>query len=233
MKKLLLAFTAVAVSLVLLSSCMKTEIDKTVYIDSYVQSYVSSAGIPVYAVVHTAYSFTKLNSVTVTGTATSVKTLTDPAGDGFSFYSQPDSASYIPTVPAAESFTYNVTYNDGATEIKADAVSKSILPAQQLTATKGITDINLTWKAVANTEAYKIRIYSTDLTSNAKILIYESNFLGPKDATSDVNVPFSLISISSYLSTNLTFEVSAFIFEQGQDTFEAVSVAKTTKYFGS
>ena len=220
-------------SLALFSSCTKTEVDKTIYIDSYVHSFISKAGIPVYSIVHSAYSFTKLSSITVTGTATAVKPLKDMAGDGFSFYSQPDSASYLPTVPAAESFTYNATYNDGTTAVKTDAVSKSLVPAQQVTATKNTTDITLTWKPVTNSEAYKVRIFSADLTTQVKTLIYESSFLVPKDATTDLSIPFSLISISSYLSSNLTFEVSAFIFEQGKDTYEAVSVANTTKYFGS
>ncbi|MCK9413988.1 MAG: hypothetical protein M0Q53_16930 [Prolixibacteraceae bacterium] len=233
MKNSFKAFIVAAVSLALLSSCTKTEVDNSVYIDSYVHSFLDKSGIPVYSIVHSAYSFTKLNSITVTGTATAVKPLKDMAGDGFSFYSQPDSLSYLPAIPAPESFTYNITYNDGTSAIKTDAVSKSLIPAQQLTAVKGVTEINLTWKAVANSEAYKVRIFSTDLVSNTKTLIYESNFLGPKDATSDLSIPFSLISISSYLSTNLTFEVSAFIFEQGQDTYEAVSVANIMAYYGS
>jgi hypothetical protein len=233
MKQSFKIFTVVAVLGAILSSCTKTEVDKTVYIDSYVHSFMNKAGIPVYSVVHSAYCFTKLSSVTVTGTATAVKPLTDMSGDGFSFYLQPDTLSYMPAVPAAESFTYNITYSDGAVATKIDAVSKSLVPAQQVTATKGSTDITLTWKPVANTEAYKVRIFSTDLTSQAKTLIFESNFLVPKDATTDLSVPFSLISISSYLSTNLTFEVSAFIFEQGKDTYEAVSVANTMAYFGS
>jgi len=233
MKNSFKIFTVVAVLGAILSSCTKTEVDKTVYIDSYVHSFMNNADIPVYSVVHSAYSFTKLSSVTVTGTATTVKPLFDTAGDGFSFYSKQDSASYMPAIPAAESFTYNVTYNDGTTAAKIDAVSKSLVPAQQVSATKGSTDITLTWKPVANSEAYKVRIFSSDLTSQAKTLIYESNFLVPKDATTDLSIPFSLISISSFLSTNLTFEVSAFIFETGQDTYEAVCVANTTKYFGS
>ena len=227
-------FLAVTVlTLATLSSCTKTEVDKTVYIDSYVHSFMNKAGTPVYSVVHSAYSFTKLTSVTVTGTATAVKSLKDMAGDGFSFYSQPDSASYLPAVPAGENFTYNFTYSDGTTAVKTDAVSKSLVPAQQVTATKNTTDITLTWKPVTNSEAYKVRIFSADLTTQVKTLIYESSFLVPKDATTDLSIPFSLISISSYLSSNLTFEVSAFIFEQGKDTYEAVSVANTTKYFGS
>jgi hypothetical protein len=232
MKNSFKIFTVVAVLGAILSSCTKTEVDKTVYIDSYVHSFLNKAGTPVYSVVHSAYSFTKLSSVTVTGTATAVKPLTDMSGDGFSFYLQPDSASYKPAVPAAESFTYNVTYDDNTATTKIDAVSKSLVPAQQVTATKGSTDITLTWKPVENSEAYKIRVYSTDLSSQVKTLIYESSFFVPKDATTDLSIPFSLISISSYLSTNLTFEVSAFIFETGQDTYEAVSVADTTKYFG-
>lgn len=236
MKNSFKIFTVVAVLSAILSSCTKTEIDKTVYIDSYVHSFLNKAGTPVYSVVHSAYSFVKLSAVTVTGTATAVKSLYDMAGDGFSFYSQSqaqlDSASYMPTVPAAESFTYNVTYSDGTTATEINAVSKSLVPPQQVTATKGSTDINLTWKLVANSEAYKVRIYSTVLTSQTKTLIYESNFLVPKDASADLSVPFSLVSISYYLSSNLTFEVSAFIFEQGQNTYEAVSVASTTEYFG-
>jgi len=234
MKSLFKIFTVIVVLGAILSSCTKTEVDKTVYIDSYMHSFLNKLGTPVYSVVHSAYSFTKLGSVTVTGTATAVKPLTDMSvsGEGFSFYLQPDSASYQPTVPAAESFTYNVTYSDGTTATNIDAVSKSLVPAQEVTATKGTTDINLTWKPVANSEAYKVRVFSTDLSSQVKTLIYESSFLVPKDASTDLSVPFSLISISSYLSTNLTFEVSAFIFETGQDTYEAVSVANTTKYFG-
>src|SRR5665647_330744 len=224
MKNSFKIFTVVAVLGAILSSCTKTEVDKTVYIDSYVHSFLNKSGTTVYSVVHSAYSFTKLSGVTVTGNATAVKPLYDMAGDGFSFYSQPqaqlDSTSYMPAVPAVESFTYNVTYNDGTTAVKTDAVSKYLMPAQQVDATKTPatlpTDITLTWKPVANVDAYKVRVFSTDLTSNVKTLIYESSFLvPPKDTTTDLSVPFSLISISSYLSTNLTFEVSAFIFETG------------------
>src|SRR5665647_1934345 len=114
MKNSFKIFTVVAVLGAILSSCTKTEVDKTVYIDSYVHSFLNKAGIPVYSVVHSAYSFTKLDIVTVTGTATAVKPLYDLAGDGFSFYSQaqaqPDTAIYMPAPPATESFTYNITY---------------------------------------------------------------------------------------------------------------------------
>lgn len=83
MKNSFKIFTVVAVLVAILSSCTKTEVDKTVYIDSYVHSFLNKAGTTVYSVVHSAYSFTKLSSVTVTGSATAVKSLKDMAGDGF------------------------------------------------------------------------------------------------------------------------------------------------------
>ena len=205
-------FMAAVVLVTVLSSCNKTEENKEVYIDSYVNSIFNRAGVPVYAVMHTAYSFTKLTSVTVTGASGVPVKLTDSSSGGYSFYTPvADSSSYTTTVPAAESFTYNTIYDSGETIAKVDAiVAKSLIPPQQLSAVKNTTDIVLSWKPVPNVESYKVRIYSEDSGSTTtKSLIYDSDFLTPKDATSDLSIPFSLTSLSQYLSTNVYFEVSA------------------------
>jgi hypothetical protein len=240
MKKYLLqSIVAVVVLLTLAVSCKKTEVAKEVFVDSYINSKFDANGTPVYAMVHSAYSFTKMSGVSVKGSTGSTTKLTDFNLDGFAFYMDVnDKALYKTAVPSAESFTYNVTYSDGTTATKVNSVVvKSLLPAQQLDAQKTPatqpTDITLTWKPVANVEAYKVRIFSEDPTTKKNVLIYESNYLVPKDAVANLSIPFSLVSFSQYLSSSVTFEVSSFIFEQGQDTFEAVSVASITKYFGA
>lgn len=226
-------FAAVIFLFTVLSSCNDTEEIKDVFVDSYIHSIFDNSGIPVYTVMHTAYSFSKIGSVKVTGTTSPANQLIDFSGDGFSFYNKPDLTAYKPVVPAAETFTYNVVYDDGAVAAKTNAiVAKSVAPVQQLTAEKTSTDIKLSWKPAADAEAYKVRIFSTDLTSGKKGIIYESNFLVPKDNTTDLSIPFSLISLSPYLSTTLTFEVSAFIFEAGQDTYQSISVASVSGYYG-
>jgi hypothetical protein len=225
---------AVAVLLVsVMSSCKKTVVDEQIYVDSYVHSIFDKNGVPVYNVIHSAYSFTKLASVSVTGGSGPITLPPNSNNDGYSFFTKIDSAVYKTTVPAATTYTYNGTYNNGNTITRVDATSgKSLEPAKQLNAVKTVTDIVLSWKPVANVEAYKIRIFSEDRTSNVTSLIYESNFLVPNDATTDLSVPFSLISFSQYLDSNISFEVSSFIFETNQDTFEAVSVTTFKKYFG-
>ena len=227
-------FTVVLFLLVAFTSCDKSEVTQEVYVDSYIHSFPNKANVPVYTVMHTAYSFTQINSVGVTGTASPASQLFAFSGDGLSFYNKPDSAAYKPAVPVPETFTYNVIYSNGVSATKTNAiVAKSVAPVQQLTTEKTATDIKLSWKAAANAEAYKVRIFSEDMTTKEKILIYETNFLVPKDATSDLSIPFSLVSLSPVLSSTLIFEVSAFIFETGQDTYQSISVAQVSGYYGS
>jgi hypothetical protein len=223
----------VTLVMMMFSSCTKTIVNREIYADSYIHSIFDKTGMPVYVVKHTAFSFTKLGSVSVLGALGTPVLLPNITNDGYSFYNEPDTVDYKAAIPAPESFTYNVTYNNGETTIKVDAiVAKSLLPAQQVDAVKNSTDIVLTWMQVANAEAYKVRIFSHDANSTAKTLIYESDFLVPKDVTITPSIPFSLISLSQYLTTNLSFEVSAFIFEENQDTYHAVSAATVEKYFG-
>jgi hypothetical protein len=236
-KYLLKSIVTVVVVFALLTSCKKAEITTDVFVDSYINSILDANGTPVFAMIHSAYSFTKMSSVNVKGATGSSAALQNFNGDGFSFYMDvKDLTLYKAAAPAADSFTYNVTYSDGTTATKVNSVvAKSLLPAQQLDAQKTPatlpTDITLTWKPIANVEAYKVRIYTEDPAGRK--LIYESNYLVPKDATSTLSIPFSVVSFSPYLSYSVTFEVLAFIFEQGQDTFNAVSVASITKYFGA
>ena len=232
-------FSAALLLFAVLSSCTKTVVDKEVYVDSYIRSIfnttdtIESNRYPVYSVMHSAYCFTKLGSIGVTGSVTPAVQLTDFGDQGFSFYNNPDSSKYTATVPSPETYTYNVSYASGEVASKIDAtIAESLMPARKLNAVKNATDITLSWKPVANAEAYKIRIWALDSNSQ-NALIYESDFLVPKDAITDLSMPFSLVSFSQYLSTTITFEVSAFIFEQNQDTYNAVSVTTIQRNFGN
>jgi hypothetical protein len=239
MKKYIYRIVILGVATVaMLVSCNKTETDTEVYIDSYIQSIFNKQGVPVYNVVHTAYSYVKLSSVSVSGTSGQTIQLTNYANNGFSFYTPlltaQDSATYTATVPAPDSYTYKATNESGEVVSKVDATTTaSLMPAQQLNAVKTTTDIVLSWQPVSNVEAYKVRIYSEDLSTHASTLIFESGFLVPVDATSVLSIPFSLVSFSQYLSSNLIFEVSSFIFESKQDTYHAVSAATIKRYFGN
>lgn len=231
-KQLLKLLTGIFLLALILSSCNKTVVNKEIYVDSYIHSIYDKNGVPVYNVFHTAYSFSKLSGVKVTGSSGTQIQLKDYS-NGYSFYTPVDTSKYKTVPPAPESFTYDITYSNGDTARRVDAtVARSLMPAQQLAAVKTATDIVVSWKPVANVEAYKVRIFSQDPVTNNNILIYESDFLVPKDATSDLSIPYSLVSLSNYLSTNLSFEVSSFIFEQNKDTFHAVSVTTVKKYFG-
>lgn len=218
----------------MLTSCKKSEVVKEMFVDSYINSIVNTSGAPVYVVVHTAYSFSKMSGVSVKGSLSSPLALQNFNGDGFAFYMDVnDQTIYKTSVPSTESFTYSATYSDGMTASKVNSIAgKSLLPAQKLTVTKSQATgtapvINLTWKPVVSVEAYKVRIFNVDPTSLKNVLIFESNYLVPKDTTTDPSIPFSLDSFSQY--NNVVFEVSAFIFESGQDTFEAVSAASISQ----
>jgi hypothetical protein len=228
--RILATFT---VSFVLLFSCTKDQVDENVYADSYVHSIFNSSGVPVYAVMHTAYSFQPLTSVSVSGGSAGSVQLPNPSSDTFAFYSVYPASSYKTTVPSPANYTYDVTYETGETIKKADEiVAQSLQPARQLDAVKTSTDIVVSWKAVTNVEAYKLRIYSKDPTTSEKKLIYDSNFMIPKDATSDLSFSISVISLSQYLTTELTFEVTSFIFQEKWDTYHAVSTASIVRFFG-
>ncbi len=235
MEKFSLKIFPVAILLIVgLSSCKKSEVNKEVYIDSYVHSIFDRTGVPVYNVMHTAYSFTKLSAVSVTGSSGTTITL-DNFSNGYSFYNPVgDSTAYKPVPPDPESFTYNITYDNGETATKTDAtVAKYLLPAPQVKAKKDSSNIVLSWLQVANAEAYKVRIFSQDANADTNTLLYESDFFVPKDATVTPSIPFSLVGLSQYLTTDLSFEVSAFIFGQNKDTYQAVSDATFKGYFGN
>lgn len=224
---------AVAMMLFFLTSCTKDQVDENVYADSYIHSIFNSSGVPVYAVMHTSYSFKPLTSVSVSGGAAGSIQLSNPKPDGFAFFSVYPASTYKTTVPPPANYSYDATYETGETVKKTDeTVTQSLQPARQLDAVKTSTDIVTSWKAVANVEAYKLRIYWKDPTTAEKKLIYDSNFLVPKDATSDLSFPISVISLSQYLTSELTFEVSAFIFQKNRDTYHAVSTASILRIFG-
>lgn len=218
----------------LLTSCNKVVVDKKVYVDSYIHAIYNRAGVPVYNVLHSTFCYSALSGVSVKGTAGTAISLTRGVSDGFSFFTKIDSTAYKLAVPAADTYTYSATYESGDATTATDLTSgASLLPAKGLTATKTTTDIVLTWKAVTNAEAYKIRIFYDDGDISAKAMIYESDFLVPTNSSSDLTIPFSLTNLGQYLNSNISFEVSSFIFEQGQDTYEAVSSATYRNKFGT
>ena len=225
MKNRLFKIFAVAVVLIpILVSCKKIVVDKQVYVDSYIHSINNRAGVPVYGLVHSAFCYTALSGVSVKGSTGSAMVLSKGSVDGFSFFSTIDSTSYKTTAPASDTYSYNATYASGETTIVTDLTSgQSLLPAKLQTPTKTATDIVLVWSPVPNADAYKIRIYFDDGSQSARAMFYESNFLVPSSPTNDLTVPFSLTNLSQYLNSYLSFEISAFIFEKDQDSFEAVS----------
>ena len=226
-------FAVVFVMGSMLVSCNKTVVDKKVYVDSYIHSIYNRSNIPVYSVLHSAFCYSALSSVSAKGSTGSATVLTKGAVDGYSFYSPIDSSAYKLTVPAPDTYTYTATYEAGDTYTATDPTSGAyLLPASGLTATKTTTDIVLTWHPVAKAEAYKIRIFYDDGGATALTMIYESDFLVPAGTSTDLTLPFSLTNLSQYLNSYLSFEVSSFIFEQGQDTYQAVSSATCRKNFG-
>jgi hypothetical protein len=232
MKKFSLQILVAVMILVTFVSCNETPIDDNVYVDSYIHSIFNASGVPVYAVMHTAYSFKPLSGVVVSGPSVTIQP-TNPTGDGFSFYTVIPATSYKTTVPGPGDYSYTSTYQTGESVTKTDAtLAKSLEPPRQLDAIKGATDIVISWKAVTDAEGYKLRIFSQDPTTNEKKLIFDSNFLIPNSGSTDLSYPISVISFSQYLTTNLTFEVSAFIFQDTWNYYHAVSMATVTKFFG-
>jgi len=225
-------FTVVVALGSLLTSCTKVAVDKKVYVDSYIHSIYNRSGVPVFSVLHSAFSYAALSSVSVKGLTGSANTLTKATSDGFSFYTQIDSANYKLTPPFPDTYSYTATYSAGDTFTATDPTSGAyLLPATNLTATKTTTDIVLTWKPVTNAGAYKVRIFYDDVPNVARTMIYESDFLVPLNTTSDLTIPYSLTDLSQYLNSYISFEVSSFIFQQGQDTYEAVSSATCRNKF--
>lgn len=218
----------------MLASCSKIVVDKNIYVDSYNHSIYNRSGIPVYSVLHSAFCYSALSGVSVKGSTVSATELSKGIVDGFSFYTKIDSTSYRLTAPAADTYTYSATYEAGDAVTATDLTKGvSLLPAKGLIASKNTTDIVLTWKPVASAEAYKVRIFTDEGDATSRKMIYESDFLVPLNTTSDLTILYSLVTLGSYLTSNLSFEVSSFIFEQGQDTYEAVSSATYRNKFGT
>lgn len=232
MKKISLQIFAAVILTGIVVSCSKVPSDDNVYVDSYIHSVLSDSDVPVYAMMHTAYSFKPLSGVVVSGPSVNIQP-TNPSGDGFAFFSVIPPASYSSTIPVPGSYSYSSTYQTGELVTKTDAtVAKSLEPPMELDVTKGATDIAITWKAVANAEAYKVRIFIDNPTTLEKNLVFDSNFQLPKDALSDLSYLISVVEFRPYLTNNMTFEVSAFIFQETRNSFHAVSSASVTRFFG-
>ncbi|MEI6275155.1 MAG: hypothetical protein WCP08_04150 [Prolixibacteraceae bacterium] len=234
-------FAAAIVLFSVLASCNKSvEVSTEVFTDSYIHSVfntkdtVESKRYPVYSVMHSAFSYSKLGSVKVSGSSGSMVTLKDFGGTGFSFYTPVDTSIYKSTVPAAENFIYNVVYSSGEAKAQTETIlAKSLAPARNLNAVKTSTDIQVTWKPVTNAEAYKIRVQSENLTTKALTLIYESDFLVPLDLTASLSLSFPIVNFLQILDTNLYFEISAFVFQQNHETYQAVSETTIKRYYGN
>lgn len=237
--RLLKISSLVVISLFFLPSCNKNTIDNTLHVDSYINAIYNNAGVPVYSVMHTAYSYSKLTSVSVKGSSGTIN-LTNVSNLGFSFYTPldnaTDSAKYTTAVPSADSFTYNGTFDTGEATVQNDVISgASVAPVAQLNPVKTVSDIQVSWQQTPNAQAYKVRIYSqnTNTIPYTNTLFFESDFLVPTDATTAPLLTFPLSNFTQYISGNMLFEVDAFIFESKQDTYEAVSATTVKRYFGN
>ena len=232
--RVLKIFTITITLIPFLVSCTKIAVDNQVYADSYIHAIKNRAGVPVYGLVHSAFCYTALSDVSVKGITGSATALSKGSVDLLSFFSKIDSTTYKTIPPAADTYTYTATYASGGAATVSDVTSgKSLLPAILQTPTKTMTDIVLIWKPVANADAYKVRIFYDDGIDPARTMFYDSNFLVPASLTTDLTLPFSLIDLSQYLNFYLSFEVSAFIFEKDQDTYEAVSSTTYRNKFSS
>ena len=225
MKKLnLLALAALV--LFGLSGCEKEKIENVASADVFVKSIKNTQGVTVYTPVHSVFSYNTMKSVSVAlPAASSTVQLKNFENGGNSFFNEPADADYLPTLPAAGSYSYFVKFNDGEEKTYTNTLSAtSLLPANitSLAKTANGDSLYITWDAIASTHAYQLKIMK-----GTTQVYYRPAFVdGTTPLKASLKLGFLLSSLTSNVSGTYTFELTGLLFETtAYDYIQAISTA--------
>ncbi len=201
----------VSVILVGLTGCEKGTVTNVASADAFIKSKVNAQGVTVYAVVHSVFSYNIMDKVTVTSPGGTTMQLTDYDNDGISFYNKPAETDYSTTIPNIGTYTYVVTFSDATQLTYTNSLTAATLQPAVITGLAKNANgdsIYLSWNAIANTNAYQIKIL------NGTSLYTQPAFV---DASSPLKTSLRFGFLLSAVTTNgsgvYTFELDGYLFE--------------------
>lgn len=223
--KFLFGLSAVLVAL-LFSGCEKDSETTEAYPDAYISSVMSESG-PVYAVVQIVYSYSKIESVNVTLPSGAAGSLENYQNGGYSFFDEPETSEYTAfNSSMLGTYTYDVKFGSGETKSYANAVTKYLSPAQNVTVTETTSGIKLAWDKVDGVEAYQLTV------TKGETVIDQSSLFTVAESIDRPEVTYSITSnFTSNMPGTFEFKVTALDFENTDNTkYESVSNSVKTFY---
>lgn len=208
-----------------LSGCEKNAVTDIATADVFIKALTNDQGVTVYAAVNSVFSYNVMKSATVVAPDGTQSQLLNYQNAGYSFYNEPLSTDYLPTIPTAGIYTYTVTFNDGTVSTYTNSLSNaSILPSTvTLRQTAAGDSVYISWTAITNVDTYRLEV------KNGTTQVFYADGLAdnntPKKAI--LNVGFTKNSLTSGISGTYTFTLTGFLYESSDFTYVQATSATT------
>jgi len=210
-----------------LVGCEKATVVSTASVDTFIRSIKDPKDTShvVYSAVHSVFSYNLMSAASVVTPDGLTVTLTDFDKLGNSFYNIPDDSSYSLTLPTLGTYNYTVTFKDKEVLTYTNSLSASTLQPPVitgLTQTANSDSVYLSWKAVANAQAYQLKV--TKGTTQVYYLPAFTDASSPAKAV--LKVGFAKSLFTSYGSGTFKFEIDGLLFETTDYTYlQAIGAA--------
>jgi len=215
-----------------LIACKKSTTEDIASADVFIQSIKNPIDTTqtLYAAVSSIFSYSSMTSVSVIDPNNSTKQLTNYANLGNSFYNDP---VYSATLPSVGVYNYTVKFSDGQSKAYTNTLLAATLPPPVITSLgKNVANdsINITWKAVANAQAYQMKVTKGTGTSLTQVYYLAPFYDASTPLRPVLTMGVPLVTISAYGTGTYTFEIDAILYETSAYTFiQAVGIS--TQYF--
>lgn len=216
------------------AACIKDEDTATGVGDALIVTK-KSGNNTVYGISLYAYTFSSFKTVKAVSTADATKTYTLAANQGYktNFYYETPDAAFATTKPAAATFNFSATFENGATHEFQDVLSDKVLGLpviEKCTYNKTTGMLDVAWTALTNADSYAINILdgttlvfgSPELASTVKAYSISVNGGGWASG-------FTPVSGKTY-----TLKLYAFLYESGGNSYnvQSTSVSETPALWG-
>ena len=224
MKKLHV-MTLAALIMLGLSGCEKAKVVNVASADVFIKAIKNDQGIPVYAAIHSVFSYNTMTSVSAKSPDGTSIALINYMNTGNSFYNDPPVTAYSTTLPPVGAYTYAVKFNDGEEIPYSNTLSSSaLLPANITSLVKSAKgdSVYISFDAIAGVDFYQIKVRKED----KQVFIAENLIDQSSPKKTNLRYPFLLSSLTSSISGTYTFEITGLLYEStAYDYLQAISTA--------
>ena len=217
-------------SLILLTSCIDSDIDPVGYGDAFIFVEIvgqdTLAGLGLHA-----FSYSQFTSVNVQLNSDASKNYVLQPYLGFSqdyVWSTP-LAEYKKELPAAGDYTFSATFRGGQTQVFFDKLYNTVVYPPKIVRcgyNENNRKIEVEWERVSNADSYNVKLLSSD----GDILFVSPVFNRITDIyTFDRNTSGWQTSTFPVAGQNVTVEVASYLLETGTNNNELQSIGKSRR----